>query len=178
MFLSSRRLPILLCLAILRTSFGTEDKRPQDKTDVPAPKPDAEQRSKAFKWFNNLGFVDVKDRWFVRVTTGKWFQAGNDPPRNTFVRGFLLNENGDGFTVLTLSLVEEKYEKTTADKPAHQRIGFNVIDLKSGVAVYLKTLRAPPNDDERERRPIGQSKLHARTETFVLAWACWRERPG
>src|SRR6266540_1978134 len=71
----------------------------------PKPQPASdEERVKAFTWFGNLGFPDVKDRPFVWASTGSWYQSNDDPPRNTYVRGFLLEQQGDTFSVLTTDL--------------------------------------------------------------------------
>src|SRR5438477_383858 len=78
----------------------------EERTEA-APSP--EERMEAFKWFGALGFPDVKGRKFIRVATGRWFQAGGNPPRNTYAHGFLLEEAGDTFKVVTLSLATETF---------------------------------------------------------------------
>jgi hypothetical protein len=148
--------------------------RPGDKSVDPPAKSTGEERNKVFQWFNTLGFLDVKDRKFVRVATGHWHQHGDDPPRNTYERGFLLKEKGDSFTVWTLSLTEETYEKTPVGTPGHEQVSYEGSELKTGAAAYLKAIRTPADDEERPGWLSGEIRLHPRTEMFVLAWACWR----
>jgi hypothetical protein len=155
-------------------AFGPREPRPGEKSaDPPAPPPEAE-RSEAFTWFGSLGFPDVKGRPFVRVATGRWYQAGDDTPRNTYVRGFLVEENGDRFTVVTLSLTTETFQGTPAEEVSYKRVGYEASDLATGAAAYLEALRTPPKDGEGDSRPLWGINFHPRTEAFVLAWACWR----
>lgn len=170
-------LPMSLFLAAilgLGMAYQAAETRPGDKAGSPAAKSTADQRQTAFKWFSNLGFLDAKDRKFVRVSTGKWFQNGDNPPRNSYVHGFLIKEKSGSFTVLTLSMSEETYHKTPAKTAVHLQVGFEVRELRTGAAAHLKALRAPPKDEDRDRRPLWGIDLHSRTQTFVLAWACWR----
>jgi hypothetical protein len=132
-----------------------------------------EERTQTFKWFSDLGYLDAKGRKFVRVSTGDWYQANKDAPRNSYVLGFLLRDKEGGFTVHTLSLLEKTYIKTPADVPDHEQVRFEAKDLATVAAAHLKSLRAPESDENRDERPH-EILLHRRTETFVLAWACWR----
>jgi hypothetical protein len=134
-----------------------------------------EERTQTFKWFSDLGFSDLKDRKFARVATGKAHHSGDGPPQNTYLSGFPLREKEGGFTVLTLSLTEETFVKTPAGTPAHEVVGCEAKDLNVAAAEYLKVLRAPIKDQGQDYRWFhGEIALHRRTETFVLAWACWR----
>ena len=119
-----------------------------DDAPRPAVKSTAAERTKAFEWFSRLGYPDVKGRKYVRVATGHWFQAGNDPPTNTYQRGFVLAEEGDRFTVLTLSLAEPKYKRTPADTPGYKQVGYTATELKTGAAAYLRNLRKPPKEQQ------------------------------
>jgi protein-S-isoprenylcysteine O-methyltransferase Ste14 len=175
---------VFLCVAILgvvelacETHAGDKSKATSkpivEKPKAPA-KSTAEERNKAFQWFSRLGFLDVKGRKFVRVATGKFFTSNGSPLMNTYVRGFLLEEKGDRFRVLTLSLTEQPYQKSAADAAVHEQVGFDVIELKQGAAAFLKAQGSPSKGLDREPRPWGGSDLHGGTEMFVLAWACWR----
>ncbi len=132
-----------------------------------------DERQSAFAWFSTLGFPDVKDKKLVRVATGRWYQAGDDPPRNTYLRGFLIDEHDDRFTVLTLSLSTETFQKTAADVVAHKRVSYEIIDLGTAAAACLSP---PAADGTSEARPLWDVGLPSRTGTFVLAWACWRNK--
>lgn len=141
----------------------------------PSGKSTAGERNKAFKWFNELGYPDVKDRKFVDVATGHWVTYGNDPTNNTFARGFLLEQKGDTFKILTLSLDELTFKKTPAGTPVWKQVSYEASDLKEGAAAYFKALRSPRKETDRQYSRFGEASLHSRTETFVVAWACWRE---
>ena len=133
-----------------------------------------EERLIAFKWFSGLGYPDMKGRKFVDVATGSWVTYGNKPTINTFDRGFLIEEKENSFKVLTLSLVETLFEKTPPGTPDWKKVSFEAADLKEGAQAYLENLRAPRKDKDRQYRRFGEAALHSRTETFVVAWACWR----
>jgi hypothetical protein len=43
---------------------------------------------------------------------GRWSQGGDEPPQNQYEKGFLLETNGDTFTVLSLTLVRATFTNT------------------------------------------------------------------
>ena len=125
-----------------------------------------------FAWFNQLGFPDVKGSPYVRVATGWWSQSGEDPPRNKFVPAFLLETNGDSFTVFTLDLFQRQFTNTAHGAAPHKRVGFETLDLREAAKSELTRLRQPPGKDDHWRR-FGE-RLTERGEIFTLAWGCWR----
>ncbi|HVC92304.1 MAG TPA: hypothetical protein VND64_01375 [Pirellulales bacterium] len=135
----------------------------------------SQEEQTAFDWFTTLGFPDVKRAKFVHVATGRLSQHGDDEPENHYLDGFLLEDRDDCFTVFTLSLTEDVFQKTRDHAPAHERVTYEVQDLKEGVVQYLN-----PRDEHAEtegsevfwRRLL--ARLRSRTEVFVLAWACSR----
>jgi hypothetical protein len=133
----------------------------------------AEEPAAVFAWFDTLGFPDVKDKPFVRVATGQQTQSGGGGPRNTYVPGFLTEENADSFTYISLSLAPRTLRKTPAHAPEHESVGFEPVDLARYARSRLESLRSSAAREDGERRfwEIGYGR---RTETFVLAWACWR----
>jgi hypothetical protein len=145
-----------------------------DKSTPPSRAPSAEERSKAFAWFKALGFPDVKEIKFVRGATGRWLQFGDEPPRNDYIRGFLLQEKGDRFTIVSLSLLTETFTKTPAGTAIHRRIGYEASELAAGATAYLRALQKVTEEGGDNFRFRGYAYLHQRTETFVLAWVCWR----
>jgi hypothetical protein len=164
----------IACFPALDKFADAQTERPRDKSTHLPVKSTAEERDKVFKWFSTLGFLDVKDLRFVRVATGDWYRHDDDPPQNTYLRGFLLSEKGDRFTVLTLSLTEGTFQKTPAQTPAHEQVSFEASNLKTGAAAYLKAMRAPTANQERPGRLSEEISLDSRTQIFVLAWACSR----
>jgi hypothetical protein len=147
----------------------------------PAPKKSTpEERNAAFQWFSGLGVPDLKDCKIVRAATGQTYteSAANskrqqDVKRNIYLRGFLIEESDQTFKVLTLSLLEHNFRKTSADKPAAAEVSYETLDLKETAQRYLKDMTDPWNS-ERNWSLWGDIAFHMRTEAFVLAWACWR----
>jgi hypothetical protein len=124
-----------------------------------------------FQWFSTLGFPDVKDCSCVRVATGRWSQTGDDPPQNNYANCFLLSSNANSFAVLMPDLTRCVFTNTATDVPEHQRVGFEVMDLRRVVEVRLRELRNP--DARNPWRRFG-SRMSEDTEIFMLAWGCWR----
>ncbi len=131
------------------------------------------ERAEAFKWFSTLGYPDAKGRTFVRVATGATLVYNCEPPANTYLRGFMLGEKDNHFSCLSLSLVEESFDKRKTLTPPERQVDFEVVDLQASAAAVLQALRAP-NYQRLELRRWGKFDLHPRSELFVLAWACWR----
>lgn len=125
-----------------------------------------------FKWFSGLGYSDVAGCPYVRIATGRWSQIGSRSRENDYVNGFLLETNGRTFRFLTLNLSEETLTNSIGETNEYQQVGYSKLELKSEATAVLRLLQNPPtNRYDRARldmRPTDQ------TETFVLAWACWR----
>jgi hypothetical protein len=133
----------------------------------------AKERAKVFTWFGTLGFPDVKGCKLVRVATGDWYISGDNPSRNTYLLGFVLEEKGKSFSVLTLGLTTRKFRWTPPGTSADQRVGYEKLPLAKTAVDYLQALRGgPPVEDPGLKRL--RANLSARAEVFVLAWACWR----
>jgi hypothetical protein len=137
----------------------------------PAPKSAALERNKAFEWFNTLGFPDIKDRKFVRATTGVLQGNGDGTSANFAIYGFLLSDMGDRFSVLTVDLDQKNLQKSKAETAADHRVGFEPADLKTYAGAELKTVQSPNADDWSKSWGMD---LHPRTKAFLLAWICWR----
>ena len=135
----------------------------------------AAERTKAFEWFDTLGFPDVKGKPFVRVATGWWSQVGDDPPVNHYRNGFLLKEDGEDFTVFLLDCETNHFTKTAPKMPDHQRVGFDVQDLAQFADTTIQSLRKLGANEERRDvwRRFGE-KASETSEVFVAAWACDR----
>jgi hypothetical protein len=172
-YLPSLRLTVLLGVLACPIGIGFQETSSGQRPVKQADASPSDEQTRAFLWFGALGFPDAKGLKFARVATGRWYRSNNDPPRNTYVRGFLLEEHGDRVTVLTLSLMTETFQKTPISKPAHERVTCETTSLETGAANFLEILRTRPNDIGTDR-PLWETPLHPRTETFVLAWACWR----
>lgn len=133
----------------------------------------ADTRTETFDWFGTLGFPDVKGLKFLRIATGG-ANYGNGTPQYVFVHGFLLKEDGASFTALTLSLEKETYQKSPAKTPHDAEVGYEAADLAVDAAAFLKDLCLPPGAEQKDSKRQWETHHHNRTDTFVLAWACWR----
>jgi hypothetical protein len=162
-------LPGLLLLAVLSCGGA-----PPGPGDAPPHRSSAEERVKAFTWFGTLGFPDVKGRKFVRAATGESVRQGDEPPQNTYVLSFLLDNKKDSFVVFTPALSTLTLHKTKGKVAAHEWVGYEEHDLAAAAAAQLKALRDLARSDKPDFwRRFGE-QLTERTEVFVLAWACWR----
>jgi hypothetical protein len=130
------------------------------------------QARKDFEWFSNLSFPDTKSCPYVRVATGQWSQSGDEPPRNRFIKAFLLATNASSFRVLTLDLFDRTFTPTNSEAKPYTSIGFERLVLTNEVAETLRALRTPPAKDALWQR-FGE-QLTQRGEVFTMAWACWR----
>ena len=71
----------------------------------------------AMKWFDGLGFPDLKGRQLVRVATGQWSRSDDNPPENTYFIAFLLKTEGDQFTVMGANLDTRTFKATPPGAP-------------------------------------------------------------
>lgn len=127
-----------------------------------------------FEWFQTLGFPDVKSCPYVRVATGYWSQTGDDSSRsNHYENSFLLTTNGNVFKVLTAELSVETFTNTPDSTPEYSRVGFEVLNIRKEVQAEIQRLEQPPSQKGFFR--LFGSKANEQTETFALAWACWRK---
>lgn len=124
-----------------------------------------------FKWFSGLGFPDVAGCPYVRVAAG-WHQTGSGSRETDYINGFLLGTNGQACRVLTLGLWEETLTNSMVETNEYEQVSYSKLDLKIEARSVLQFLQNPPtNRYDRARSDIRPTD---RTETFVLAWACWR----
>jgi hypothetical protein len=148
-----------------------------DGCPAPAASPPALSKAqrRAIAWLDGLGFPDIACHKLVRVATGQWQQVGNKPRENTFRVGFLLGDDGHGFSVLTLDLFTRSYERTPDGTPEPEQVSYEVLDLAEAAGDYLDLLeRLAEGEDEDlaavQWRRFGE-QLSERSEVFVLARA-------
>lgn len=126
-----------------------------------------------FEWFQSLGFRDVKSCPYVRVATGHWIQRGDENTRTEdYIYAFLLATNANTFTVQTLGLAIETFSNTPPSTSGYEKVGFEILNLRNAAQAEVKRLQQPPKQDSFFYR-FGEQTTE-QTETFVLAWACWR----
>jgi hypothetical protein len=137
----------------------------------------------AFRWFGTLGYPDVAKAKLAMVTKGQRVPNGATAPHTNCELGFLLSEEGNRFTVLSLTLQTMQYTKAPEPPKGehHQLAGdgawFEPIDL---VKVATATLSESRSADQLSE--INQvARLFFRSHTpeslrlFILAWACSRQ---
>ncbi len=160
-------------LANVLLIFVTLSLSPQGlSNETPDPSSIRPEAQEAFAWFKTLDFPDISDKKFVRVATGEWVRHGNDPPQNTFVHAFLLSEEPDSFTVLTIELFLRTFKRTPPSTPEHERVYYESTDLPERADFYLEFLRSPDADNFRGQNRMG--KLQLRAMVFFYSYACWK----
>jgi hypothetical protein len=125
-----------------------------------------EKQKQAFAWFDSLGFPDLSKSAYVRVATGEWIRAGNDPPENCYIRAFLLKTEANTFTVFTMTLRSHTFTSTPAGIPEHQRVGYEPIDWDDEVKELLKGRKASEQAHIFSRF---RSSISDRSCLFILA---------
>ncbi|MFO8015384.1 MAG: hypothetical protein R6X20_19040 [Phycisphaerae bacterium] len=135
----------------------------------PSYRPTSAQLEQAFAWFDRLGFPSTRGRRLVNVATGRddW---STDPPEKEFVRGFLLDEKGDTFVVLTLGLETMELTNTPPQTEPRRQVYYRKLDLRKAAESVLDALAAGKAREEVFR-------LHGLGDegcAFVLARHCAR----
>jgi len=131
-------------------------------------------RTRAFNWFATLGYPDVAKLPFVDVATGGWSQGAGEAPLAHHAHGFLLSQDGNHFSILTLDLETHKFTKTgpltAAGQPVekHKVVDYQPADLVEFATAALKVATDRLTAGNRPG-PGGEVEL------FVLAWACARQ---
>src|SRR5262249_25646536 len=95
------------------------------------------------------------------------------PPQNEYMDAFLLATNGAVFRYLTLELAEETQTNSSNVTNEYQRVGYTPQDLRGRTAATLGSLKQYPTN-QTDWGGFGKP-INQRTETFVLAWACWQK---
>ena len=125
---------------------------------------------RAFKWFDKLGFPDVKGCKFVKIEPDQhWLNIPGFT--GTFAReGFLLSEDSETFKILALDLFIHTLDKNNPDMP-WTSFAYRELDLEKYAE---KCLKAPAGFFHGEHTSFEYPLLQERTQVFVLAWTCWR----
>jgi hypothetical protein len=127
----------------------------------------------ARQWLASLGHPAIGDRPFVRATTGRWFRSGNEPPQNGTVWGFLLDDDGRTFTVLTPGLAQRRFTRTAPGTVEHERVGYAPTPLREHVRRWLPDGDAAGEADTAQALFWGSEPEPATgTQLFVLACGC------
>jgi hypothetical protein len=147
--------------------------------------PEPPEISAALAWFDTLGFPDVTNCHYVRVTLG--FSNPNiQPAKNTSCDGFLLSDDGKSFTVFfTESIRRESpfyarrfdsmtFARTSKGTPESQRVGCEPISLKEEAD---KAIEAWRKSSEKDSRDYG-NYLSDQVSAFVLGWSCLQKGLG
>ena len=132
----------------------------------------AEERTATFRWFSTLGFPDVKGRKLVQIRSVGPASQQSGPPESGY--GFLVDENGSQFTVITPELTTLTFRKNVLGAAAAETVTQEPADLAALARECLKDLRTPPESKLAEVVSLFECGLARRTRVFILAWCCWR----
>ena len=119
----------------------------------------------AIQWYDSLGYPDIDDKPFVKVATAPWHPAGLEPPHNTYLHGFLIDQLDADFSVFTLSSATRKFTSTAPDVRENRRVGYEKVDLND----FARTLADNALVRQGNRSPEIASKM---VESFTLARLC------
>ena len=124
-----------------------------------------------FRWFDTLGFPDVKGSTFAHVATGGWSVMSQQPVKEMFIDGFLLRHGEDGkFRVLTPELLTEDYQSRPATADRH-RVGYEARPLAEAADAEIAAVDGFSGDHGQVvRRRFGQ-RLSERGQIFGWAFA-------
>ncbi|MEE9403197.1 MAG: hypothetical protein V3V47_08370 [Desulfobacteria bacterium] len=126
---------------------------------------------RAFKWFDKLGFPDVKGCKLVRVEQGEGFYHVPGFAASPCREGFLVNDDKKQFTVLTLDLFLLTLDKPNENIPIYRQFRCEELDLQEFAQRYPSADTVDKGGDSfSSRYPL----LETRAQAFVLAWACYR----
>jgi hypothetical protein len=124
-----------------------------------SPPLDDSNRTVAFAWFDSLGLPDFGQLPFVQITN-----------RGRSYKAFLLKDEGQRFTILTVALETRTYTKTGTEAMPDQRVGYKSLDLKKDMTVYVEHLRKL-TERHRMFSQFGQ-RISEPAKLFLLARAC------
>ncbi|MDB5384705.1 MAG: hypothetical protein JWM11_351 [Planctomycetaceae bacterium] len=158
---------VLTCLQTPATCSGYFDSKITEQ-----------ERSETFAWLSSLGYPDVKDAQFIRVTLGNGAWQDDEPPGDTYGRGFLLSQAGETFTVLLLDLTTRTFTKSRPGAKERERVGFEEQSLSEFAAFHLQAIRAAFDPKAENSQRASEDPLSERATVFVLAWACARKGQG
>ncbi|HVE15485.1 MAG TPA: HEAT repeat domain-containing protein [Chthoniobacterales bacterium] len=141
--------------------------------------------SSALAWFETLGFPDVTNCPYVRVTLG--FSDPNiHPAKNTSCDGFLLSDDGKKFTVFFTESIRRgsafyaepfdvmTFVRTPKGTPETQSVGYEPISLKGEAD---KAIRAWRSSLDKESHDYG-NYLYDKAGAFALGWSCLHKGLG
>jgi hypothetical protein len=101
----------------------------------------AEEAGSVFAWFDTLGLPDAWGKPFGSAACGACEKAGDDPWTAIEQCGWLIEEHGAAFRVLTLALEVEALTKSPGRNPERggaDRVGFEPRDIAAEAEAQLK----------------------------------------
>jgi len=156
-----RTIGLASCLLLTLPVLAQDDKTRPKQTS-------AEEEKRAYAWFDTLGFPDLHKCKLVRVATGDT-DHGRKRAHDKHQLAFLVNDDGQEFTVFTLDLETHGYIRTPEDTPETLRVGYEQGDLKTEAEAAAKCLRE--SNAWEALAPFG-TRCRQSKELFVLARAC------
>src|SRR5262245_60335883 len=153
------KMPQWVCIFALIT-FSSNSSIAGDLTDAD---------KEVIRWFDQLGFPDLSQAKFVRVSM-EWPRVGDEPPDCKSFVGFLLSEEPERFTVLTLDLVRSTLLRHSDEAFHYERASFAPADLASESAVEQGRSSDVKLDEDYWVDEAGRTGR--RTRLFTLARGC------
>lgn len=153
----------LLCLAgVLLALAGCKTQ--------PTPPTAAEMQS-AFAWFDTLGFPDLAGLQYVRVASGHCLRSINEES-NYYFNAFLLNAQGETFTLLKPDLMTSTFTKTPPGTEECERVDYEKLDLSREVTAQLEELAQLRSNGKRIWENHLSYRLGVHAILLVFARAC------
>jgi hypothetical protein len=132
----------------------------------------AAEASRAFQWFDTLGFPDVHGKQLVEVKLGLEVDRSLASPQPVSFVALLVGSDGDQFSVLTPNLSELSYRKTPSGTPANRQVSYQKLDLKAVAEEQLAKLRAPKPSGPLALWQRFSEHMSEQVEAFILARIC------
>jgi len=110
----------ILAAGVYMTRQRTTPAKPSEGSEVQG----------AFEWFGTLGYPDVRDRKFVKVTTSYSMSInGKDTDNSNDTYGFVLSEDSDKIIIFTPSLATVTFQKEPPDTGLGEKVKWETADL-------------------------------------------------
>ena len=116
--------------------------------------PLTKQDKEILKWCDKIELTDFAALPLVEVKTGWWSRTGNEPAKNHLMHAFLVDENENEFSVITLALRKQVFKRTPEGTPIHEVVDFAKVNLEQYAKQRLKT---PPSSKDWTRSGVKSS---------------------
>jgi len=145
------------------------------RAPVEAPLPNSESMVRTYadlySWFDTLGFPDLSKLPFGRVTYAQPGQSAEAEQAENMMHGFLLEDDGHEFSLLTPNLITHTLARATVTlRRTGGSLRFMTLDLEQAATAKLAQLREPY--EEVDRIWFFGHGFSEGLRVFVMARAC------